>query len=302
MNSSKFRGMGIALITPFDSKGNIDYKSLKDLATYQVNEGADFLVLLGTTGESATIEEDERIGIVDSVLEAVGGRCPIIVGVGGNYTLRLERRLQAMDKEGVDGILSVCPYYNKPSQEGIYQHFKALSQSVDLPFILYNIPGRTGINMSSDTTLRLAHDCANVVGIKEAAADIEQVRRIVKDKPQGFCVLSGDDHLSIPFIREGAEGVISVIGNAYPKLFTRLIHAALGAEWERALTIDKEFEALYKYLFTDGNPAGIKSLLFSMGLQPGNYLRLPLVPASESTQKALAQAANELAYRITSLV
>lgn len=297
MDRAQLRGMGVALITPFDEKGGVDHESLRLLADYQVAGGANYIVVLGTTGESPTIEDAELSAILQTVREAVAGRCPIIVGAGGNYTERLVNRIQAMDKTGVDAILSVAPYYNKPTQEGIYRHYRTLAESTDTSIILYNVPGRTGVNIKSETTLRLATDCPNIIGIKEASGNVDQVRAIVLEKPDPFIVLSGDDHLSLSFIKEGAEGVISVIGNAYPELFSRLIHLCLENRFEEAETIQQRLEGMYYLMFVDGNPAGIKELLYQKGLIRHNILRLPLVSASDSTSTLIARVRNQIEQR-----
>ncbi len=294
MDRAQLRGMGVALITPFDENGEVDYESLRLLADYQVSNGAAFIVVLGTTGESPTIEESERVTIIDTVRQTIDGRCPLVVGAGGNHTMRLVKRLQEMDTTGVDAILSVAPYYNKPTQEGIYQHYKMLASATDLPVLLYNVPGRTGVSIKPETTLRLAADCPNIIGVKEASGSIEQVRAIISEKPADFIVLSGDDHLSLSFIKEGAEGVISVIGNAYPEQFSRLIRLSLEGRYEDAEILQQKLEGMYYLMFVDGNPAGVKELLHQKGLIRHNRLRLPLVPASDSTATLIARVRQQI--------
>lgn len=294
MDRAQLRGMGVALITPFDENGEVDYESLRLLVDYQVKAGADYIVVLGTTGESPTIEEFERSAIIDTVREVIAGRCPIIAGVGGNHTRRLVKRVSEMDMTGVDAILSVAPYYNKPTQEGIYQHYKALADSTDKPIILYNVPGRTGVNIKTETVLRLACDCPNIIGVKEASGNIDQVKAIVAEKPESFIVLSGDDHLTLSFMKEGAEGVISVIGNAYPDLFSQMVHLCLEGRFEDAEAIQQRLEGMFYLLFVDGNPAGIKELLCQKGLLRYNKLRLPLVPSSDSTSALIARVRKQI--------
>ena len=216
-----FKGLGIALITPFQEDGSVDYKSLIRLVEYQLNNGADFFCILATTGETPTLTAEEKQKIKDLIVDLVGGRVPILMGCGGNNTAAVVEELQTGDFRGIDGVLSVCPYYNKPSQEGLYQHFKAIAAATKLPVVLYNVPGRTGVNLKAETTVRLAHDCPNIVAIKEASGNLEQVDEIIKNKPRSFDVISGDDALTFPMISCGAVGVISVIGNALPREFCK---------------------------------------------------------------------------------
>lgn len=218
-----FKGLGIALITPFQEDGSVDYKSLMRLVEYQLNSGADFFCILATTGETPTLTADEKQKIKNLIVDLVGGRVPILMGCGGNNTAAIVHELQTGDFQGVDGILSVCPYYNKPSQEGLYQHFKTIAAATKLPVVLYNVPGRTGVNMTAATSVRLAHDCPNIVAIKEASGNLEQVDEIIKNGPRGFEVLSGDDALTFPMVSCGAVGAISVIGNALPREFSKMI-------------------------------------------------------------------------------
>ena len=217
MATNIFKGLGIALVTPFKTDGSIDYVALKRLIEYQTDNGADFLCILGTTSESPCLDQEERAEIKRFVVEVNQGRLPVLMGCGGNNTRAVVKELQSFDLRGVDGILSVCPYYNKPSQEGLYRHFKMIADNCPLPVVLYNVPGRTGINLKSETTVRLANDCRNIVAVKEAGGSLEQVDEIIKNKPAHFDVLSGDDALTFPMIASGAAGVISVIGNALPR-------------------------------------------------------------------------------------
>ena len=284
-----FRGLGIALVTPFTSDGQVDYNSLKRLVEYQIDNGADFLCILATTGETPCLTQDEKDKITQLVKDVNHGRLPILKGCGGNNTAAVVEELRTADWSGIDGILSVCPYYNKPSQEGLYQHFKAISEASPLPVVLYNVPGRTGINLKPETTVRLANDCENIVAVKEASGSLEQVDEIIKR----FDVLSGDDALTFSMVASGAAGVISVIGNALPKEFSRMIRLEFQGEYEPARKIHHMFTELYSLLFVDGNPAGVKALLHEMGFIE-NQLRLPLVPTKVSTLQKMAEILKSL--------
>lgn len=288
-----FRGLGIALVTPFTPDGQVDYKSLKRLVEYQIDNGADFLCILATTGETPCLTQDEKGKITQLVKDVNHGRIPILKGCGGNNTAAVVEELRTADWSGIDGILSVCPYYNKPSQEGLYQHFKAIAEASPLPVVLYNVPGRTGINLKPETTVRLANDCENIVAVKEASGSLEQVDEIIKNKPQRFDVLSGDDALTFSMVASGAAGVISVIGNALPKEFSRMIRLEFQGEYEPARKIHHMFTELYSLLFVDGNPAGVKALLHEMGFIE-NQLRLPLVPTKVSTLQKMAEILKSL--------
>lgn len=282
------RGLGIALITPFTPDGEVDYKALVRLVEYQIDNGADFLCILATTGETPCLSKEEKVKIKNLVVEINKGRLPILMGCGGNNTKAVIEEIQTTDWSGISGILSVCPYYNKPSQEGLYQHFKAIANASPLPVVLYNVPGRTGVNMTSETTVRLANDCENIVAVKEASGNLEQVDEIIKNKPDGFDVISGDDALTFSMVASGAAGVISVIGNALPKEFSRMIRLEFKGEYEAARNIHHKFTELYKLLFVDGNPAGVKALLHEMGFID-NVLRLPLVPTRIPTVQKMSE-------------
>ena len=288
-----FKGLGIALITPFLEDGSVDYKSLIRLVEYQLNNGADFFCILATTGETPTLTAEEKQKIKDLIVDLVGGRVPILMGCGGNNTAAIVHELQTGDFRGVDGILSVCPYYNKPSQEGLYQHFKTIAAATKLPVVLYNVPGRTGVNMTAATTVRLAHDCPNIVAIKEASGNLEQVDEIIKNKPRNFDVISGDDALTFPMVSCGAVGVISVIGNALPREFSKMIRLQMKGEYDGARKIHHRFIDLFSLLFVDGNPAGVKCMLSEMGYIE-NRLRLPLVPTRISTLQRMSEIMKEL--------
>lgn len=288
-----FKGLGIALITPFTPEGEVDYKSLKRLVEYQINNGADFLCILATTAEAPCLTHEEKDKITQLIKEVVKGRIPILKYCGGNNTTAVIEEMKATDWSGIDGILSICPYYNKPSQEGLYQHFKAISEASPLPLVLYNVPGRTGVNMKAETTLRLANDCENIVAIKEASGSLEQVDEIIYNKPDRFDVISGDDALTFSMVASGAAGVISVIGNALPKEFSRMIRLEFKGEYEPARKIHHMFTELYSLLFVDGNPAGVKALLNDMGFIE-NQLRLPLVPTKIETKQKMADILERL--------
>ena len=283
-----FKGLGIALVTPFTSDGSVDYQSLSRLVEYQLKNGADFFCILATTGETPTLTVEEKKNIKELVVDLVGGKVPILIGCGGNNTADVVKELQTGDFSGIDGVLSVCPYYNKPSQEGLYQHFKAIASATNMPVVLYNVPGRTGVNLKAETTVRLARDCKNIVAIKEASGSLEQVDEIIKNKPDSFDVISGDDALTFPMIACGAAGVISVIGNALPKEFSRMIRLEMRGEIESARKIHHKFTDLFNLLFVDGNPAGVKAMLHEMGMIE-NVLRLPLVPTRLTTMQKISE-------------
>lgn len=283
-----FKGLGIALVTPFTADGEVDYKAIVRLVEYQIQNGADFLCILATTGETPCLSTEEKENIKKLVVDTNRGRLPILMGCGGNNTRAVVEELKTADWTGIDGVLSVCPYYNKPSQEGLYQHFKAIAEASPLPVVLYNVPGRTGINMKSETTVRLARDCENIVAVKEASGSLEQVDEIIKNKPERFDVISGDDALTFSMVASGAAGSISVIGNALPKEVSRMIRLEFRGEYEAARTIHHRFTELYSLLFVDGNPAGVKALLHEMGFIE-NVLRLPLVPTRITTLQKMTE-------------
>ena len=293
MAQNKFRGLGIALITPFRADGSIDEEALIRLVEFQIKGGADFLCIMGTTAETPCLTPDEKRWLKQLLVERVAGRVPLLMGCGGNNTAAVVRELQETDWTGIDGVLSVCPMYNKPSQEGLYQHFRAIAEASPVPVVLYNVPGRTGVNMTAETTLRLARDFENIVAIKEASGNITQMDDIIKNKPEGFDVISGDDGITFPLITLGAVGVISVIGNALPREFSRMVRLALNGDYPSALTIHHKFAELFKLLFVDGNPAGVKAMLHAMGMIE-NQLRLPLVPTRLTTMEQISSILREL--------
>ena len=288
-----FKGLGIALVTPFTATGEVDYDALLRLVDYQLENGADFFCILATTGETPTLTAAEKQKIKDLIVDKVQARVPILMGCGGNNTAAVVEELHTGDFKGIDGVLSVCPYYNKPSQEGLYQHFKAIAAATQLPVVLYNVPGRTGVNLKAETTVRLARDCQNIVAIKEASGNLEQVDEIIKNKPRDFDVISGDDSLTFPMVSCGAVGVISVIGNALPREFSKMIRLQMRGEYEPARKIHHRFTDLFSLLFVDGNPAGVKAMLHEMGFIE-NVLRLPLVPTRISTLQRMSEIMKEL--------
>ena len=291
----KIQGMGVALITPFKSDYTVDYEALAKLVEFQVTAGADFLAVLCTTAETPTLTAEERKKVREVVTDVVRGRVPIVLGCGGNNTMAIVEELKTGDWTGVDAILSVVPYYNKPSQEGLYHHFMAIANASPIPVILYNVPGRVGVNMTAETTLRLANDNENIIAIKEASGNFDQIDDIIKNKPERFNVLSGDDGITFPLITLGATGVISVIGNAFPKEFSRMVRLARAGEYDTAREIHHRFKELFSLLFIDGNPAGVKAMLNSMGFCE-NVLRLPLVPTRITTFEKIQDIVRRLPY------
>ena len=289
MIETRLKGMGVALITPFKEDGSVDYDALLRLVDYQLENGTDFLCVLGTTAETPTLTKEEKEKVKRTIIDRVNGRLPILLGVGSNSTQAVVDSVKNDDMTGVDALLVVVPYYNKPSQEGIYQHYKAVAEATDLPIVLYNVPGRTGVNMTAETTLRLANDFENIVAIKEASGNIAQMDEIIKNKPEGFDVISGDDGITFPLITLGAVGVISVLGNAFPREFSRMTQLALEGDYVNALPIHHQFAEMCNLLFVDGNPAGVKAMLSIMGMIE-NKLRLPLVPARQVTCEKLSAA------------
>lgn len=294
ISHTALKGLGIALITPFTDNDEVDYTALARLIDYQVSNGVDYMVILGTTGETPTLSEEEKAEVTRFAIERIAGRVPVVLGVGGNNTAALVKRLKNDPLTGVDAILSVVPYYNKPSQEGIYQHYAAIAEASPVPVIMYNVPGRTGVNMTPELTLRLAKDFPEkLVAIKEASGNLAQMETIIKDKPADFLVISGDDGLAFPLITLGGAGVISVIGNAFPREFGRMVRLTLAGDYDNARAIHHQFLDLFSLLFVDGNPAGVKSMLNAMGYIE-NRLRLPLVPTRITTYEKIRQVLDGL--------
>jgi 4-hydroxy-tetrahydrodipicolinate synthase len=293
MINHKLTGMGVALITPFKTDESIDFEALSRLVEYQIKNGTDYLVVLGTTAETPTLTQAEIDKVTRFVIDCVGGRLPIVLGVGGNCTKAVVDKLTSIDLNGIDAILSVTPYYNKPSQEGLYQHYAAIAKASPLPIVLYNVPGRTGINMLPATTIRLANEFSNICAIKEASGNFSQIDDIIKNKPDDFMVISGDDAITFPLITLGAVGVISVIGNAFPREFSRMVRLALEGDYDNSRKIHHRFTELIELLFVEGNPAGVKSMLALMGFIK-NKLRLPLVPNTINTYEKIKFVLNQL--------
>lgn len=292
MKDFSLRGMGVALVTPFNEDKSVDFDALSRLLDFQITSGADYLVILGTTAETPTLTWEERDKIVRFVVSHVEDRLPIIVGMGSNDTKALIEEVNRFNFEGVHSILTVTPYYSRPTQEGLFQHYKALSEASPLPIVLYNVPGRTGVNMLAETTLRTAKTCKNVIGIKEAHTDIQQVKDIIEQAPKGFSVVSGDDPMTVELIKQGGVGVISVLGNAFPKEFSTIVKDALKGDFKKSEEAFATIKECCKLLFVEGNPAGVKCALSLMGYVK-NELRLPLVPVSEATEMALKQELNK---------
>lgn len=287
MKAEMFKGTGVAVVTPFTDHGTIDLTALEKLINHIVDGGIDYIVALGTTSESPVLSADEKNTVLTCIKEVNNGRLPIVLGAGGNNTHLLVDTIKSMDLAGISGILSVAPYYNKPTQEGLYQHFKAIATASPLPVILYNVPGRTSSNLNAETTVRLASDFKNIKAIKEASGNMTQIMEIIKNKPDDFIVLSGDDALTYPMMAMGASGVISVVANAYPAEFSRMINHCLQENYQDARKIHYNLLEIMDALFVDGNPAGIKAALHNMGIVENN-LRLPLVKASDATYAKIA--------------
>jgi len=294
---SMFKGVGVALVTPFQSNSQVDFTGLQRLVEHQINNGTDYLVVQGTTGESATLSVEEKKSVLDFVIEINAKRLPIVLGIGGNNTAAVVDTIQKTDLKDVDGILSVSPYYNKPSQEGIYQHYKAISGSTDKPIILYNVPGRTMSNVLAETTLRIARDFKNIVAVKEASGNLEQVMEIINNKPKGFVVLSGDDALTLPHMAIGGDGVISVVANAFPKRFSMLVHSAMNNNMDLAREKHYELIEIIQQLFADGNPGGVKHVLKLLNICD-DTLRLPLVPVKKSVADKLYQLTAKIGEQV----
>jgi len=282
MDISKIKGTGVALITPFDSEKNIDFESLGRLVDYQLLNNIGYFVVMGTTGESATLSKEEKKSIIKFVIEKVGGKKPVVVGIGGNNTNEITHTINEFDFRGIDAILSVAPYYNKPNQKGLYEHYSRIAEESPLPIILYNVPGRTGTNLQYLTSLRLARDFKNIVAIKEASGDISQIMNIIKHKPKDFVVISGDDAITLPLVVLGVEGVISVTANAFPQVFVKMMTNSLKGNYYTARKCHYDMLNIIETLFSEGSPAGIKAALSILEISK-NYLRLPLTPVSQTT-------------------
>ena len=286
MTQKRMRGMGVAIITPFTETNEVDYAALERLVDLHLNSGTDFLCVQGTTGETPTLSIEEKRNIRKRVIEQVNGRMGIMLGCGGNNTQAVINELQTEDFTGVDGILCVVPYYNKPNQEGMYRHFKAIADSTTLPIYLYNVPGRCGVNMQPETTIKLANECSNIIGFKAASGNIEQIKKLIAMKPDTLDVLSGDDGLTYEIMKAGGVGVISVFGNVYPKECVELVRLLEQKKYDEAKELSDSYSEMFRLLFADGNPGGAKAQLSNMGYVK-NILRLPLVPVREDICEAL---------------
>lgn len=286
-------GTGVAIVTPFNSNGTVDHDSLEKLTEHLIQGGVEYLVVLGTTGESVTLTSEEKLDVVKTVTDTCKSRIPVVLGIGGNNTAEVIKGFGKFDLAPISAILSVSPYYNKPSQEGIYRHYEAVSKASPLPVILYNVPGRTGSNVLPETTLRLANAFENIVAVKEASGNLEQCMRIIKNKPESFTVISGDDNLTLPMIAAGAKGVISVVANAYPKIFSDMVRAMLKNDLQTARELHYTVFEFTELLFADGNPGGIKAALELLGICK-NELRLPLVPVKQELYTKLAAAVKSI--------
>ncbi len=285
---SKLKGTGVAIVTPFGKDGNIDFKGLGNVVEHLIKGKVEYIVVLGTTGESATLSKDEKSAVVNHVVDTVNGRVPLVLGIGGNNTQEVIDSIKHSDLKPFTAILSVSPYYNKPSQEGIYQHYKMIANASPVPVILYNVPGRTMSNLTSETTLRLANDFKNIIAIKEASGNLEQCMRIIKHKPKDFMLISGDDNLTLPLMACGADGVISVVANAFPKDFSEMVRQALAGNYTQAQKLHYKLTDITEQLFADGNPGGVKHVLELMKICPA-FVRLPLVKPNSKVQKRLAE-------------
>jgi 4-hydroxy-tetrahydrodipicolinate synthase len=285
---NKFKGTGVAIVTPFHKDGNIDFASLEKLIEHQINGKINYIVALGTTGESATLNKNEKNAVTRFIVEAVNKRVPIILGMGGNNTQEIINSMKSADFEGIDAVLSVSPYYNKPPQKGIFLHYKTIASVCPLPMIIYNVPGRTGSNITAETTLKIANETENIIGIKEASGNLDQCMKIIKNRPKGFLVISGDDNLTLPMIALGADGVISVVANAFPAEFSEMVSLCLAGHFKKALEIHYKFTDIINALFAEGSPGGIKALLDQKGLCK-NHFRLPVVGVSKTHYNSISQ-------------
>lgn len=293
MSDTRFTGTGVAIVTPFNNDFSVDYPSLEKITDYCISNGVNYIVVLGTTGESATLTKDEKKQVVKTVISAAAGRVPIVIGIGGNYTQEVTETIKNTDYNGIDAILSVSPYYNKPNQAGIYEHYKAIAAVSPLPIILYNVPGRTGMNMAPQTILRLAHDFKNIIAVKEACGNLVQAMEVLRDKPSHFSVISGDDALTLPMISVGATGVISVVANSHPKEFSIMVDEAIGGNYPLARKIHLSLLETINLLFADGSPSGVKTVLELKQLCK-SVVRLPLMPVSEQVYSKIKEAITKI--------
>ena len=292
---NKFHGTGVALVTPFNANGSVDYPGLERIINHVINGGVDYLISLGTTGEAATLSKDEKKKILEFTAEINNNRVPLVAGAGGNNTLTVAQDIKNIDQKAYNAILSVSPYYNKPTQKGIYEHYKYLAENTGMPIIIYNVPSRTGSNLLAETTCKLAHHFKNIIAIKEAAGSFDQFNQIMRDKPTDFMLISGDDPIALPMISIGAVGVISVIGNALPKPLSEMIKLCLKGDFEKALPIHLSLLEITHLMFAEGNPTGVKSALKQLNICE-DYLRLPLVAASKGLNEALAKQLKTMTF------
>ncbi len=293
MKTPIFSGTGVALVTPFRrQQETVDFTKLENLIEHIITSGVDYIVALGTTSEAATMTESERAAVLAFIVETVSGRCPIMLGLGGNNTLNLTDTIARTNFDGIAGLLSVTPFYNKPNQRGLMQHYRSVAEASPVPVVMYNVPGRTGVNMTAETTLTLAAECPNIIGIKEASGNIHQVMELLRHRPDGFRVISGDDSLTYPMLALGADGVISVIANALPAEMASMVHLALKGDFKKALPLHNRMLPLMNAIFDEGNPTGIKALLEIEG-SITNTLRLPLVKASKTLYNKISTLYNE---------
>jgi 4-hydroxy-tetrahydrodipicolinate synthase len=295
------KGVGVALVTPFDEQKEVNFPEFERVVNYVVDGGVDYVVVLGTTGESVTLNKREKQDLIRACVDTTARRVPVIAGFGGNDTRSICEDLNAYDLSGVDGILSVSPYYNKPTQEGIFEHYKAIANSTDLPIILYNVPGRTASNIRASTTLQLAHEFKNIIAIKEASNDWMQLHWLAREKPEGFLLISGNDDLVVPQISIGYDGVISVIANATPKLFSTMVHDALAGNFAAAQSTVHQLDELITYLFEQGNPAGVKCAMQHLGIC-NDHVRLPLMPVNFELRKKIGEKLIGLGNELEAMV
>jgi len=293
MNTHLFSGTGVALVTPFTPDGEVDFSALTKIVNHVLAGNVDYLVVMGTTGESAVLSRDEKNAVIDHVLKINNGICPVVLGIGGNNTAAVKAEIESQDFFGISGVLSVSPYYNKPSQRGITAHYQAIADICPVPIILYNVPSRTGSMISPETTLKLAEDYENVVAIKEASGNLDAIMEIIRNKPKGFAVISGDDALALPLMSIGAKGVISVIANAFPSKFSTMIRLGLNSDYRSARKIHYELLELIRLIFQDGNPAGIKAVLDHLDIAE-KFVRLPLVPIRRKTDQKIHETCNKI--------
>ncbi|MFN8241089.1 MAG: 4-hydroxy-tetrahydrodipicolinate synthase [Bacteroidales bacterium] len=289
----KFRGTGVAIVTPFRNDSSIDFNAFGKVVNHVINGGVNYIVVMGTTGEVSTLTRDEKDAIISFIVEAVGKRVPLVAGIGGNNTQEIINQIKSFELGDIDAILSVAPYYNKPNQRGLFQHFKAVADCSPVPVIIYNVPGRTGSNITAETCVQLANECENIVAVKEASGNMEQIMRILRDKPESFQVISGDDLNTLPVIAAGGTGVISVLANAYPAQWSEMVNQCLKSNFKTAREIQYQFLDMLELLFIDGSPAGVKAMLSAMNLCQNN-LRLPLVPVSRAIYSRIQKAIEDI--------